>query len=73
MRSKLIELLEEINDEKIENLSKIEDLSELDFWDSIFRVRLIVSIESEIGRSLNNEEVKTISNVKFLIELLNNK
>ncbi len=70
MNKKLIEILEEISEEKIVNSSPISDLSELDFWDSIFRVRLIVYIEDELDRSLTESEIESISDVVFLSKIL---
>ena len=70
MNKKLIELIEEISEEKLEGLSNINDLKELDFWDSISRVQLIISVEQEIGRSLNDNELNSISSVNLLNQLL---
>ena len=70
MNKKLKEILEEISEEKISNSSSISDLSELDFWDSIFRVQLIVYIEDEVGRSLTDNEIKSISDVALLTKII---
>ena len=71
MNKKLIFLIEDIAEEKISELSSIEDLKDLDFWDSISRVQLIVSVEQEIGRSLIDSELDSISSVKLLNQLIN--
>ena len=70
MKKKLIDIIEEIAEERLEGLSSVDDLKELDFWDSISRVQLIVSLEQEIGRSLNDNELDLISSVNFLNQLL---
>jgi len=70
MNNKLTEILEEISEEKISNLSSISDLSELDFWDSISRVQLIVSIEEELGKSLTDSEIESISDIAFLTKII---
>ena len=71
MNKKLIDLIEEIADEKVSELGSIKDLKDLDFWDSISRVQLIVSIEQEIGRSLIDSELDSISSVDLLNQLIN--
>ena len=71
MNKKLIDLIEDIAEEKISELSSIEDLKDLDFWDSISRVQLVISVEQEIGRSLNDSELDSISSVKLLNQLIN--
>ena len=71
MNKKLIDLIEEIADEKVSELGSIKDLKELDFWDSISRVQLIVSVEQEIGRSLIDSELDSISSVDLLNQLIN--
>ena len=71
MNKKLIFLIEDIAEEKISELSSTEDLKDLDFWDSISRVQLIVSVEQEIGRSLTDSELDSISSVKLLNQLIN--
>ena len=70
MNKKLIDIIEEIAAERLEGLSSVDDLKELDFWDSISRVQLIVSVEQEIGRSLNDNELDLISSVNLLNQLL---
>ena len=71
MNKKLIDLIEEIADEKVSELGSIKDLKELDFWDSISRVQLIVSVEQEIGRSLIDSELDSISSINLLNQLIN--
>ena len=71
MNKKLIDLIEEIADEKVSELGSIKDLKELDFWDSISRVQLIVSVEQEIGRSSIDSELDSISSVNLLNQLIN--
>lgn len=71
MNKKLIDLIEDIAEEKISELSSVEDLKDLDFWDSISRVQLVISVEQEIGRSLNDSELDSISSVKLLNQLIN--
>ena len=71
MNKKLIDLIEETADEKVSELGSIKDLKELDFWDSISRVQLIVSVEQEIGRSLIDSELDSISSVNLLNQLIN--
>ena len=71
MNKKLIDLIEEIADEKVSELASIKDLKDLDFWDSISRVQLIVSVEQEIGRSLIDSELDSISSVNLLNQLIN--
>tara|TARA_B100000795_G_scaffold260218_1_gene235871 strand:+ start:264 stop:479 length:216 start_codon:yes stop_codon:yes gene_type:complete len=71
MNKKLIDLIEEIADEKVIELASIKDLKDLDFWDSISRVQLIVSVEQEIGRSLIDSELDSISSVNLLNQLIN--
>jgi acyl carrier protein len=71
MNKKLIDLIEEIADEKVSGLGSIKDLKDLDFWDSISRVQLIVSVEQEIGRSLTDSELDSISSVNLLNQLIN--
>ena len=70
MNNKLIDIIEEIAEEKISELSSIKDLKDLDFWDSISRVQLIVSVEEEIGRSLENDELNLISSIELLNQLI---
>jgi acyl carrier protein len=71
MNKKLIAIIEEIAEEKISKLSLVKDLEELDFWDSIARVQLIVSVEQEIGRSLDDNELNVISSTDLLNKLIN--
>ena len=69
MNNKIKEIIEEIAEENIADLSSISDLRELDFWDSISRVQLIVSVEQEIARDLLDDEIQQITSINFLTEL----
>ncbi|MDG1709825.1 MAG: acyl carrier protein [Schleiferiaceae bacterium] len=70
MNKRLKEILEEISDEIIANPSSISDLSELEVWDSLFRVQLIVYLEDEVGRGLTDNEIESISDVASLKKII---
>jgi acyl carrier protein len=52
---------------------EIQNLRDLDGWDSVCRVRLIVEVEKELGFDLTLGQIENIEDIKFLIEVLNVK
>jgi hypothetical protein len=52
------------------NSSQLTLLSELDQWDSVTKVRLIVEIEGVLNRDLTDDEIRQIEDVDFLSKLL---
>ncbi len=52
------------------NSSQLTLLSELDQWDSVTKVRLIVEIEGVLNRDLTDDEMRQIEDVDFLSKLL---
>ena len=46
--------------------SEITSLKEIDQWDSVTRVRLIVAIEDVINRELSDEEVERLDEIQLL-------
>ena len=50
--------------------SMAEDVTD---WDSINQVRLLISIEQELGFRFTNEEAEGLSNVGALVDLVQRK
>ena len=48
------------------NTSEIISLKEIDQWDSVTRVRLIVALEDVINRELSDEEVERLDEIQLL-------
>lgn len=63
-----MKILEEIFEEKID-FTSIESLKDLDQWDSVTRVRLIVFIEEDLGRTLTDYELENIHSLQLLNSL----
>lgn len=63
-----MKILEEIFEEKID-FTNIKSLKDLDQWDSVTRVRLIVFIEEDLGRTLTDYEIENIHSLQLLNSL----
>lgn len=63
-----MKILEEIFEEKID-FNSLESLKDLGEWDSITRVRLIVLVEEDLGRTLTDHELENIHSVPLLKKL----
>ena len=54
-------------------LTKDTDLRELDIWDSMHALILIVLIDSEYGVTLSGEDLRSISTVKDIYNIIQMK
>ena len=60
---KKLELLAETFDCEVEDLSADMELSELDNWDSMTKLSLIVLMDDECGKTLTSSEIKEFKTV----------
>ena len=63
-----MKILEELFEKTID-YSSIDTLKDLDEWDSVTRIRLIVAIEEDLGRTLEDEEIENIHRLDLLKSL----
>jgi|TARA_B110000967_G_C18831559_1_gene534365 acyl carrier protein len=69
MNDKLKEILEDIFEESIEDISSTENFSELDNWDSLTYVSLIVSLQKNFSITLTKDEIQKISSTNGILEI----
>ena len=60
----------DVDDLVISENTTAEDVEE---WDSLSHIRLIVAIEREFGFKFKNSEIETLKNVGDLIKLIESK
>lgn len=68
--SKLNEIFEEVLDLETVSLEAKTTAADIEGWDSIAHVRLIVAIEKEVGVQFETSEINDIKNVGALVDLL---
>ena len=66
-----ITLLEEIMDLEEGTLKEDTVLSELDEWDSMSRLSVIVMMSDEFGKTITGEDVKQYVTVNDILEQMN--
>ncbi len=67
---KFIEELEEILDVEEGTLEETTDLTELDEWDSISKLSVIIFADEELGKKISGDDLKGVKTVSELVELL---
>lgn len=60
---KKLELLAEVFDCEVEDISADTELTELENWDSMAKLSLIVMMDDECGKTLTSNEIKTFKTV----------
>ncbi len=73
MNDKLKEILEDIFEESIEDISSTENFSELDNWDSLTYVSLIVSLQKNFSITLTKDEIQKISSTNGILEIFKDR
>ena len=66
-----ISLLEEIMDMEEGTLKEDTVLSDLDEWDSMSRLSVIVMMSDEFGKTISGEDVKKFVTVNDILEQMN--
>ena len=72
MREKLKNLLERILDEEFDSLMKVNNFKDLEFWDSLKYVNLVVAIQSEFKVNLTKEDIQNLFTVGDIEAVLAN-
>ena len=71
--NKLQELFRELFDDDSIELSDATTAADIDGWDSLTNIRLLVQIEQELGVSFHSTEIADIPNVGELVDIIISK
>ena len=72
MKERLKNLLAKILDEEFDYLAKVNNFRELEFWDSLKYVNLVVGIQSEFKVNLTKEDIQKLFTVSDIEAVLAN-
>lgn len=70
---RLNKVFREVFDEESINVTANTTSEDIEGWDSLEHINLIVAVEEEFGIKFNMKEVTTMKNVGEMAELINNK
>ena len=73
MKERLKNLLEKILDEEFDCLIKVSNFRELEFWDSLKYVNLVVGLQSEFKVNLTKEDIQNLFTVSDIEAVLANR
>lgn len=65
-----IERIEELLDVEEGTLSEDSVLAELDEWDSITKLSVLIFFEEEIGKKVSADDIKVMETVKDIMNLM---
>lgn len=68
----IIEIFTDILDKEEGEITEFSSPEDIDEWDSVATVNLIVAIESEFNIKLRLEDIENAKNVKDFIDLVDN-
>ncbi len=67
---KKLELLEDLLEVDEGTLSPQMELSELDEWDSMAALSLIVMIDDECGKRINGDDIRKLVTIKDIMDIM---
>jgi acyl carrier protein len=70
MTSKLKNMIEAVFDEDFESVETAGAFSEIESWDSLNYIRLVVAIQAEFGIELTPQEIQQIKSIPAIREIL---
>lgn len=68
--SKIIEIFQDILDIKKEKINLKSTSAEIDRWDSIATINLIIAIEEEFGIKFKLEDIQTVKTIEDFVKLV---
>jgi len=71
--SKLQSFIESVFDEDYDEVSNVKSFRELENWDSLKYLKLIVAIQAEFGIELSPEEILRVISVPAIKDVLESK
>jgi len=73
MKKKLVELLSELFEMKPEEITDELTMEDVELWDSLKHMELIVSIEQTFGVELTFDEISNMQDFNKIKDILHNK
>jgi len=73
MKQKFRSFLENTLNQDFEVLEKTTNFKELNNWDSLLYITLVIAIETEFDVKLNKDDIKNILSVENIKDILKNK
>jgi len=70
MTSRLKSMIEAVFDEDFESVETAGTFSEIESWDSLNYIRLVVAIQAEFGIELTPQEIQQIKSIPAIREIL---
>ena len=70
MTSRLKNVIEAVFDEDFKEIERAAAFSEIENWDSLNYIRLVVAIQAEFGIELTPEEIQKIRSIPAIQEIL---
>lgn len=70
MRDKLKIFLENTLNEPYESFANVENLKDLEFWDSLVYVNLVVGLQQEFKVNLTKDDIQQLLSVKGIESVL---
>jgi acyl carrier protein len=70
---KVQDIFRDIFDDETLEISDSTNSSDIDDWDSLNHINLVVAIEKEIGIKFSFEELATLKNVGAMVDLMMQK
>ena len=70
MTARLKNIIESVFDEDFEEIERAATFSEIENWDSLNYIRLVVAIQTEFGVELTPQEIQQIKSIAAIQEIL---
>jgi len=70
MQDKLKSLLEKILDEEFEAINRVANFKDLEFWDSLVYVNLVVGLQKEFKVELTKDDIQQVLSVNSIESVL---
>ncbi len=71
--NRLQSFIESVFEENFDHVARVQSFREIENWDSLKYVKLVMAIQAEFGVELNPEEILKITSVAAIADVLKSK
>ncbi len=73
VRERVVKVLSQVLGTPAEKVSTVDKFTDLEKWDSLYHINVVLGIEKEFGLHFDIQEVMLINSIKSVVDLVNKK
>jgi len=72
-RQKVVEILASVLNKSVDDISTVDNFTDIEDWDSLNHLKVVLAIEEEIGIKFDIQEVMEVISISSAVNFIQNK